>query len=110
MKDRFLPLPLPFVFSSTGIEWAKNDKEAIYLFLLQNVALKGKLLPKLVSTKFPSGIPYDYYCLFLGASNPSRTTVQTACQKSPLEAAMKSLTTKNRSPPLKRLALRYGIQ
>ena len=95
MKDRFLPLPLPFVFSSTGIEWAENDKEAIYLFLLQNVALKGKLLPKLVSTKFPSGIPYDYSCpstmiivFVLGASNPSRTTVQTAGQKGPLEAAI----------------------
>ena len=97
MKDRFLPLPSPFVFSSTGIEWAENDKEAIYLFLLQNVALKGRieLLPKLVSTKFPSGIPYDYSCpstmiivFVLGASNPSRTTVQTAGQKSPLEAAI----------------------
>ena len=101
MKDRFLPLPLPFVFSSTGIEWAENDKEAIYLFLLQNVAWKGKLLPKLVSTKFPSGIPYDYCCpstiiivFVLGASNPSRTTVQTAGQKSPLEAAIN----KARSP------------
>ena len=31
----------------------------IYLFLFQNAALKGNLLPKHISTKFPGGIPYD---------------------------------------------------
>ena len=53
MKDRFLPPPLPVVFSSTGIEWAKDDTEATYL---------GNPLPKHVSAKFPRGITYDYSC------------------------------------------------
>ena len=39
MKDRFLPTPLPVVYSSTGIEWIKDDKEASYLSLFQNIAL-----------------------------------------------------------------------
>ena len=62
MKDRFLPPPLPVVYSSTGIEWAKDDKEASYLSLFQNIALNGSLLPKHASTKFPKGVPYDYSC------------------------------------------------
>ena len=33
MKDKFLPPPLPVTFSSTGIKWAKDDKEATYLSL-----------------------------------------------------------------------------
>ena len=33
MKDRFLPPPVPVVYSSRGIEWAKDDKEATYLSL-----------------------------------------------------------------------------
>ena len=41
MKDRFLPPPLPVVYSSTGIEWAKDDKEASYLSLFQKIALNG---------------------------------------------------------------------
>ena len=94
MKDRFLPPPLPVVFSSTGIEWAKDDKEAPYLF--QNVALKGNLLPKHVSTKFRRGIPYDYSCpsmkdalmarvcthcdLYFESIKSKQTTAQTAGQ------------------------------
>ena len=61
MKNRFLPPPLPVVFSPTGIEWEKDDKEAI-LSLFQNVALIGNLLTKHVSTKLPRGIPYNYSC------------------------------------------------
>ena len=63
MKDRFLPPPLPVVFSSTVIEWTKDDKEATHFSLLENVALKDYLLPKHVITKFSRGIPYDYSCL-----------------------------------------------
>ena len=62
MKDRFSQPPLPAVFSSMGIELAKDDKETTYLSLFQNVALKDNLLPKHVSTKFPWGIPYNYSC------------------------------------------------
>ena len=39
MKHRFLPPPLPVVLSSTGIEWAKDDKEATYLPLFQKVTI-----------------------------------------------------------------------
>ena len=60
MKDTFLPPPLPVVYSSTGIEWAKDNKEASYLSLFQNIALNGSLLPKHANTKFPKGVPYDY--------------------------------------------------
>ena len=31
MKDRFLPTPLYVLFSSTRIEWAKDNKESTYL-------------------------------------------------------------------------------
>ena len=62
MKDRFLPPPLSVVYSSTGIKWAKDDKEASYLSLFQNIALNGSLLPKHASTKFPKNVPYDYSC------------------------------------------------
>ena len=44
MKDRFLLTSLPLVFSSSEIEWAKDDKEATYLSLFQNVALEGNFL------------------------------------------------------------------
>ena len=57
MKNRLLPRHLPVVVSSTGIEWAEDDKEAIYLFLFQNVALKSNLLPKHASMKFSRDIP-----------------------------------------------------
>ena len=58
MKDRFLPPPLPVVYSSAGIKWAKDDKEASYLLLFQNISLNGSLLPKHANTKFPKGVPY----------------------------------------------------
>ena len=61
-NERFLPPPLPVVYSSTGIEWAKDDKEASYLSLFQNIALNGSLLPKYANTKFLKGVPYDYSC------------------------------------------------
>ena len=63
MKDRFLPPPLPVVYSLTGIKWAKDDTEASYLSLFQNIALNGSLLPKHANTKFPKGFSYDYSCL-----------------------------------------------
>ena len=62
MKDRFLPPSLPVVYSSTEIEWAKDDKEASYLSLSQNIAHNGSVLPKHAYTKFRKGIPYDYSC------------------------------------------------
>ena len=63
MKDRFLPPPVPVVYSQNGvIEWAKDDKEASYLLLFQNIALNASLMPKHAITKFPKGIPYDYSC------------------------------------------------
>ena len=62
MKVKFFPPSLPVVSSSTGIKWSKYDKEATYLSLFQNVALKGNLLPKYISTEFPRGIPYNYSC------------------------------------------------
>eukprot|EP00794_Sanderia_malayensis_P004091 gene4091-4645_t len=63
MKDRFLPPPVPVVYSQNGvIEWAKDDKEASYLSLFQNIPLNASLMPKHAITKFPKGIPYDYSC------------------------------------------------
>ena len=62
MKDRFLSPPLTAVYSSTGIEWAKDDKEASYLSLFQNIALNGSLLPKHANTKFPKGVLNDCSC------------------------------------------------
>ena len=62
MKDRFLTPPLPIVYSSTGIERAKDDKETSYLSLFQNIELNGSLLPKHANTKFPKGIHYDDSC------------------------------------------------
>ena len=49
--------------SETGsIEWAKDDKEASYLSLFQNLALGATLLPEKAAKKYPMGIPYDYAC------------------------------------------------
>ena len=60
MKDRLLPSPLPVFYSSSGIEWARDDKEASYLSLFQNIALNGSLLPKHANKKFPKkGVSYD---------------------------------------------------
>ena len=60
MKDRLLPSPLPVFYSSSGIEWARDDKEASYLSLFQNIALNGSLLLKHANKKFPKkGVSYD---------------------------------------------------
>ena len=50
------------VYSENGIEWAKDDKEASYLSLFQNITLQASLTPKQAIKKFPKGIPYDYSC------------------------------------------------
>ena len=71
IKDRFLPPPIPLVYSQNGIEWAKDDKEASYLSLFQNIALQASLTPKQAIKKFPKGIQYDYSC-------PSTKDVLTA--------------------------------
>ena len=57
-----MPPPLPVVYSSTGIKLAKDDKEASYLLLLQNIALNGSFLLKYANTTFSKGVPYDHYC------------------------------------------------
>ena len=62
IKDRFLPPPIPVVYSQNGIEWAKDDKEASHLSLFQNIALQASLTPKQAIKKFPKGIPHDYSC------------------------------------------------
>ena len=63
MKDQFLPPPLPVTYEKKGgIEWAKDDKEAKYLSLFQNLALNARLIPCRASDKYPKGIPYDNSC------------------------------------------------
>lgn len=63
VKDRFLPPPLPVTYDKKGgIEWAKDDKEAKYLSLFQNLALNASLIPTRAIDKHPKGIPYDYSC------------------------------------------------
>ena len=59
---RFLPPPLPVVHTRNGIEWAKDDKDATYLSLYQNISLQNALMPAQATKKFPKGIPYDYSC------------------------------------------------
>ena len=39
VPKRFLPSPLPVVHTRNGIEWAKDDKDATYLSLYQNISL-----------------------------------------------------------------------
>ena len=81
--DRFLAPPLPVVYSSTGIEWAKDDKEALFLSLFQNTALSASLLPKHANAKFPKGAPYDYSCSSIkdGSTN-SRQNHVSYCRSS----------------------------
>ena len=59
---RFLPPPLPVVHTRNGIEWAKDDKDATYLSLYQNISLQNALMSAQATKKFPKGIPYDYSC------------------------------------------------
>ena len=63
VAKRFLPLPLPVVHTRNGIEWAKDDKDATYLSLYQNISLQNVLMPGQATKKFPERIPYDYFCL-----------------------------------------------
>ena len=42
------------------IEWAKDDKDATYLSLYQNISLQNALMPAQATKKFPKGIPCDY--------------------------------------------------
>ena len=74
-----MPTPLPVVSFSIGIEWAKDDKEGTYLSLFQNVALKGNLLPKHVSTKFPRDIPIPYDYSYSSANDALIERVSTHC-------------------------------
>ena len=62
VPKRFLPSPLPVVHTRNGIEWAKDDKDATYLSLYQNISLQNALMPAQATKKFPKGIPYDYSC------------------------------------------------
>ena len=62
VPKRFLPPPLPVVYARNGIEWAKDDKDATYLFLYQNISLQNTLMHAQATKKFPKGTPYDYYC------------------------------------------------
>ena len=62
VPKRFLPPPLPVVHTRNGIEWAKDDKDATYLSLYQNIFLQIALMSAQATEKFPKGIPYDYSC------------------------------------------------
>ena len=61
----FLPPPLPVFHTRNGIEWAKDDKDATYLSLYQNISLQNALMPAQATKKFPKGIPCDYSCPFV---------------------------------------------
>ena len=52
VPKRFLPSPLPVVHTRNGIEWAKDDKDATYLSLYQNISLQNALMPS-QATNFP---------------------------------------------------------
>ena len=65
VPKRFLPPPLPVVHTRNGIESAKDDKDATYLSLYQNISLQNVLIPAQATKKFPKGIPYDYSCPFV---------------------------------------------
>ena len=62
VPKRFLPPPLPVVHTRKGIEWAKDEKDATYLFLYQNIFFQNSLIPAQATKKFPKGIPYNYCC------------------------------------------------
>ena len=44
VPKRFLPPPLPVVHTRNGIESAKDDKDATYLSLYQNISLQNVLI------------------------------------------------------------------
>ena len=62
VPKRFLPPPLPIVHTPNRIGWAKDEKDATYLSLYQNISLQDALMPAQVTKKFPKGIPYNYSC------------------------------------------------
>ena len=63
IPKRFLPPPSSVVHTRNGIEWAKDDKDATYLSLYQNISLQNVLMPAQATKKFPERIPYDHFCL-----------------------------------------------
>ena len=62
VPKRFLPPPLPVVHMRNRIEWKKDDKDATYLSLHQNISFQNALMSSQATKKFPKGIPYDYSC------------------------------------------------
>ena len=62
VPKRFLPPSLPVVHTCNGIEWEKDDKDATYLSLCQNISLQNILMPDQDTKKFPKEILYDYSC------------------------------------------------
>ena len=62
VPDRFLPPPIPVAHTLMGVEWVKDDKDAKYLSLYQNMSLRNTLMPSQASKKYPKGLPYDYSC------------------------------------------------
>ena len=43
-----------------GTVWAKDDREAKYLLLFQNLDFSTNFLPEKAKKKFPKVIPYGY--------------------------------------------------
>lgn len=62
VPERFLPPPTPVIHTRNGIEWAKDDKDATYLSLCQNISLRYTLMSNQATKKYPKGIPYNYSC------------------------------------------------
>ena len=62
VPQRFLPPPLPITHTANGIEWAKDDKDATYLSLYQNMVLRSTLTTDRIKKKYPKGVPYDFSC------------------------------------------------
>ena len=59
IRNRFLPRPVTVIHNpdNGGIKWAKDDKEAKYLSLFQNLAFGANLLPEKVKKVFHTIIP-----------------------------------------------------
>ena len=52
VPKRSLPPPLPVVHMRNGIEWAKDDKDATYLSLCQNISLQNPLMPAQTTSRY----------------------------------------------------------
>ena len=62
VKDWFRSLLISVTRTTTSsLKWAKEDVDANYLSLTQNVASKAQLGVTALKN-FPKGIPYDYRC------------------------------------------------